>query len=214
MHTWRGRIYTLVVTNALVLTRSPCEKPAALCWNAGLSAIYICHGQPTSRRRPHDSCSAAVCYTEKAPNAWQRRGTPKQTRNTYNQPNWPNRQTTQTKDQALPKGQRRCVPMTRSRAVQNDKRDNTVCVVVIWSENRTAVFVVSPNSAAAGLTGTGAMLRQSGTEADTNVLWLKPSRFSICTAPEHAHQARARLKTRSWSTRVQSGYDYPATTNS
>ena len=44
------------------------------------------------------------CYTEKAANAWQRRGTQK-TRNTYNQPNRPNRQTSQTKHQALPKGQ-------------------------------------------------------------------------------------------------------------
>ena len=46
----------------------------------------------------------SLCYTEKAPNAWQRQGTQK-TRNTYNQPNRPNRQTSQTKHQALPKGQ-------------------------------------------------------------------------------------------------------------
>ena len=44
------------------------------------------------------------CYTENAPNAWQRRGT-KKTSNTYNQPNRPNRQTSQTKHQSLPKGQ-------------------------------------------------------------------------------------------------------------
>ena len=52
------------------------------------------------------------CYTEKAPNAWQRRGTRK-TRNTYNQPNRPNRQTSQTKHQALPKRQpgRRITPI-------------------------------------------------------------------------------------------------------
>ena len=52
------------------------------------------------------------CYTEKAPNAWQRRGT-QNTRNTYNQPNRPNRQTSQTKHQALPKGQpgRRITPI-------------------------------------------------------------------------------------------------------
>ena len=52
------------------------------------------------------------CYTEKAPNAWQRRGTQK-TRNTYNQPNRPTRQTSQTKHQALPKGQpgRRITPI-------------------------------------------------------------------------------------------------------
>ena len=37
-----------------------------------------------------------LCYKEKAPNAWQRRGTQK-TRNTYNQPNRLNRQTSQTK---------------------------------------------------------------------------------------------------------------------
>ena len=36
------------------------------------------------------------CYTEKAPNAWHRRGTQK-TGNTYNQPNQPNRHTSQTK---------------------------------------------------------------------------------------------------------------------
>ena len=36
-------------------------------------------------------CGWPWCYTEKAPNAWQRRGTQK-TRNTYNQPNRPNRQ--------------------------------------------------------------------------------------------------------------------------
>ena len=40
---------------------------------------------------------AAMCYTEKAPNAWQRRGTQK-TRNTYNQPNRP--QPTNLTDQA------------------------------------------------------------------------------------------------------------------
>ena len=34
------------------------------------------------------SLLCCVCYTEKAPNAWQRRGTQK-TRNTYNQPNRP-----------------------------------------------------------------------------------------------------------------------------
>ena len=51
------------------------------------------------------------CYTEKAPNAWQRRGT-KKTRNTYNQPNRPNQQTAQTKHQVPPKGQpgRRITP--------------------------------------------------------------------------------------------------------
>ena len=45
-----------------------------------------------------------VCYTEKAPNAWQRRGTQK-TRNTYNQPNRSNQQIAQTKHQAPPKRQ-------------------------------------------------------------------------------------------------------------
>ena len=54
-----------------------------------------------------------LCYTEKAPNAWQRRGTQK-TRNTYNQPNRPNRQTSQTKHQALPKVQPgRCITPTQ-----------------------------------------------------------------------------------------------------
>ena len=61
-----------------------------------------------SARRPY-SCD--TCYTEKAPNAWQRRGTQK-TRNTYNQPNRPNQQTARTKHQAPPKGQpgRRITP--------------------------------------------------------------------------------------------------------
>ena len=45
-----------------------------------------------------------ACYKEKAPNAWHRRGTQK-TGNTYSQPNRPNRHTSQTKHQALPKGQ-------------------------------------------------------------------------------------------------------------
>ena len=54
----------------------------------------------------------SMCYTEKSPNAWQRRGTQK-TRNTYNQPNRPNRETSQTKQQALSKGQpgRRITPI-------------------------------------------------------------------------------------------------------
>ena len=60
----------------------------------------------------HSSEETGLCYTEKAPNAWQRRGTQK-TRNTYNQPNRPNRQTSQTKHQALPEGQpgRRITPI-------------------------------------------------------------------------------------------------------
>ena len=62
-------------------------------------------------RLPDHAC-ICVCYTEKAPNTWHRRGTQK-TRNTYNQPNRPNRQTSQTKHQALPKGQpgRRITPI-------------------------------------------------------------------------------------------------------
>ena len=56
----------------------------------------------TARYFLRGSCHTSTeCYTEKAPNAWQRRGTQK-TRNTYNQPNRPNRQTSQTKHQALP----------------------------------------------------------------------------------------------------------------
>ena len=52
--------------------------------------------------KEHNRQGTSQCYTEKAPNAWQRRGTQK-TRNTYNQPNRPNRpnrQTSQTKHQA------------------------------------------------------------------------------------------------------------------
>ena len=53
-----------------------------------------------------------MCYTEKAPNTWHRRGTQK-TGNTYNSPNRPNRHTSQAKHQALPKGQpgRRITPI-------------------------------------------------------------------------------------------------------
>ena len=52
------------------------------------------------------------CDTEKAPNSWHRRGTQK-TGNTYNQPNRPDRHTSQTKHQALSKGQpgRRITPI-------------------------------------------------------------------------------------------------------
>ena len=83
---------------------------------------YIrCHSRPAGgygnhfvsqhSTRHRSTCPFLLCYTEKSPNAWQRRGTQK-TRNTYNQPNRPNRQTSQTKHQALPKGQpgRRITP--------------------------------------------------------------------------------------------------------
>ena len=59
--------------------------------------------------RPHAPGQQAgghlpMCYTEKAPNAWHRQGTQK-TGNSYNQPNRPNRHPSQTKHQALRKGQ-------------------------------------------------------------------------------------------------------------
>ena len=63
-----------------------------------------CIFTPPPRARACTWPAAVGCYTEKAPNAWQRRGTQK-TRNTYNQPNRPNWQTAQTKHRALPKGQ-------------------------------------------------------------------------------------------------------------
>ena len=55
---------------------------------------------------------ARICYMEKTPNAWHRQGTHKRG-NTYNQPNQPNQHTSQTKHQALSKGQpgRRITPM-------------------------------------------------------------------------------------------------------
>ena len=66
------------------------------------------------------------CNTEKAPNAWQRRGTQK-TRNTYNQPNWPNRKTSQTKHQALPKGQpRRRITPIKTAAVHASAQQPTI----------------------------------------------------------------------------------------
>ena len=72
-------------------------------------------------------CSEAVCYTEKAPNAWQRRGTQK-TRNTYNQPNRPNRQTSQTKHQALPKAQpgRHITPINTAAVHASAQRQPTI----------------------------------------------------------------------------------------
>ena len=53
-----------------------------------------------------------ACCTEEAPNAWHCLGTQK-TGSTYNQPNRRNRHTSQTKHQALPKGQpgRRITPI-------------------------------------------------------------------------------------------------------
>ena len=55
---------------------------------------------------------ASECYTEEAPNAWHRRGT-QRTAITYNQPNRPDQHTSQTKHQALSKGQpgRRITPI-------------------------------------------------------------------------------------------------------
>ena len=68
-----------------------------------------------------------MCYTEKAPNAWQRRGTQK-TRNTCNQPNRPNRQTSQTKHQALPKGQpgRRITPINTAAVHASAQQQPTI----------------------------------------------------------------------------------------
>ena len=70
-----------------------------------------CQGRSWPQVRTVTRSRQNKCYTEKAPNAWQRRGTQK-TRNTYSQPNQPNQQTSQTKHQALPKGQpgRRITP--------------------------------------------------------------------------------------------------------
>ena len=67
-----------------------------------------------------------MCYTEKAPNAWQRRGTQK-TRNIYNQPNRPNRQTSQTKHQA-PKGQpgRRITPINTAAVHASAQQQPTI----------------------------------------------------------------------------------------
>ena len=67
-----------------------------------------------------------LCYTEKAPNAWQRRGT-QQTKNTYNQRNRPNRQASQTKHQVLPKRQtgRRITPL-KTAAVHASAQQPTI----------------------------------------------------------------------------------------
>ena len=66
-------------------------------------------------------------YTEKAPYAWQRRGTQK-TRNIYNQPNRPNRKTSQTKHQALPKGQpgRRITPINTAAVHASAQQQPTI----------------------------------------------------------------------------------------
>ena len=68
-----------------------------------------------------------ICYTEKAPNAWQRQGTQKK-RNTYNQPNRPNRQTSQTQHRALPKGQpgRRITPINTAAVHASAQQQPTV----------------------------------------------------------------------------------------
>ena len=68
-----------------------------------------------------------MCYTERAPNAWQRRGTQK-TGNTYIQPNRPNRQTSQTKHQALPKGQpgRRITPINTAAVHASAQQQPTI----------------------------------------------------------------------------------------
>ena len=93
-----------------------------------LSEVVTCNcvrnpgGHAESNPRPSEEVVSfyhvlSVCYTEKAPNAWQRRG-PQKTRNTYSQSNRPNRETSQTKHQALPKGQPgRCITPINTAAV-------------------------------------------------------------------------------------------------
>ena len=67
------------------------------------------------------------CYTEKAPNSWHRRGTQK-TGNTYNQPKRPGRHTSQTKHQALSKGQegRRITPSNTAAVHASAHRQPTI----------------------------------------------------------------------------------------
>ena len=93
----------------------PAIKAASAAFNPGCelltwlgrvaTTVHACGGGTSS-------VLAVECYTEKARNTWQRRGT-QNTTNTHNQPNRPNRQTSQTKHQALPKGQpgRRITPI-------------------------------------------------------------------------------------------------------
>ena len=68
--------------------------PYLLIATAADDASGLC--RPPSLSAFHTPASTAMeppwCYTEKAPNAWQRRGT-QETRNTHKQPNRPNRQT-------------------------------------------------------------------------------------------------------------------------
>ena len=98
-------------------TNATVTHPRELCWaQARLEYQTRSYMKITERfrracvagvaaQRQRSLCAGTLtCYTEKAPNAWQRRGTQK-TRNTYNQPNRPNRQTSLTKHHALPKRQ-------------------------------------------------------------------------------------------------------------
>ena len=90
-----------------------------------------------------------LCYTEKAPNAWQRRGTQK-AGNTYNQPNRPNRHTSQTKHQALPKGQpgRRITPINTAAVHASAQQQPTISTHVHTRQGHHQIF--SANAALPG----------------------------------------------------------------
>ena len=100
------------------------------------------------------------CYTEKAPNAWQRRGT-QNTRNTYNQPNRPNRQTSQTKHQALPKGQpgRRITPIHTAAVHASALQQPTISTHTRQGHHQ----IFQPTQPAAKLrSSTGGLVEQAG----------------------------------------------------
>ena len=139
--TWMGASTSAVlraVGRAHMLNRRRWASPMAIEWSfaAGLTRRSTgsraaggreeCHLIGSHSRTP-SSLVPWLCYTEKAPKAWQRRGTQK-TRNTYHQPNRPNRQTSQTKHQALPKGQpgRRITPINTAAVHASAQQQPTI----------------------------------------------------------------------------------------
>ena len=71
------------------LARAPTSTPGVVNWQTGFFTRRRSKLQRPCTVTTTTMGTTTCCYTEKAPNAWQRRGTQK-TRNTYNQPNRPN----------------------------------------------------------------------------------------------------------------------------
>ena len=104
--------------------RDKCKKQCRPYYSVLIQSIGMCVDRMVRPWLPQAPCGRQVVfYTEKAPNAWHRRGAQK-TGNTYNLPNRPNRHTSQTKHQALPKGQpgRRITPINTACAPAGFRR--------------------------------------------------------------------------------------------